>query len=99
MNHGGGGKRRRLRGGVVEADGQELFVMSIPSMLERLPAKLTTAERAVAALVLEGLSNREVATLRGTSVRTIANQVGSLFRKLGVNDRTELVGLLLVRTR
>jgi DNA-binding CsgD family transcriptional regulator len=42
--------------------------------------------------LLEGLSNEEIATERGVSARTVANQVASVFRKLGVSSRGELVG-------
>lgn len=52
--------------------------------------QLTAAEREVMALILADLSNAEVARRRGTSVRTVANQLQSLFRKLGVNSRAEL---------
>lgn len=51
---------------------------------------LTEAERGVLALLLEGLSNAEIAKRRKTSVRTVANQVASLFKKHGVSSRSEL---------
>ena len=57
----------------------------------RSAAELTAAEREVVGHILEGRSNAEIARLRGTSVRTVANQVASLFRKLGVSSRAELV--------
>lgn len=46
-------------------------------------------------LTLSGLSNAEVAKKRGTAVRTVANQLQSLFRKLGVNSRAELSARLV----
>lgn len=54
------------------------------------PPPLTTAERAVMALLLEGQSNAAIARRRGRAVRTIANQVASIFRKYGVGSRAEL---------
>jgi DNA-binding CsgD family transcriptional regulator len=42
---------------------------------------LTRAEREVLQLVLEGRSNAEIASARGRSIRTIANQVASILRK------------------
>lgn len=54
---------------------------------------LTEAETAVMALVLEGHSNAEIAQRRNVSVRTIANQLQSLFRKKGVSSRAELTAL------
>lgn len=55
------------------------------------PPGLSAAEREVARAALEGLSNGEIAAARGTSVRTVANQLQSIFRKLGVSGRTELI--------
>lgn len=51
---------------------------------------LSVAERRVVAAALRGRSNRDIATLRGTSVRTVANQLASAFEKLGVHSRREL---------
>jgi DNA-binding NarL/FixJ family response regulator len=53
-------------------------------------ALLTPAEREVAAAILEGKSNAAIARQRKSAVRTVANQVASLFRKLGVHSRGEL---------
>ncbi|MCK6537711.1 MAG: helix-turn-helix transcriptional regulator [Polyangiaceae bacterium] len=51
---------------------------------------LSAAEREVALLVAHGLSNAEIARARGVSPNTVANQIASLFRKLGVGSRLEL---------
>jgi DNA-binding CsgD family transcriptional regulator len=51
---------------------------------------LTGAELEVAAALIEGASNQRIAGARGFSVRTVANQVASIFRKLGVRSRGEL---------
>lgn len=56
-----------------------------------LPATLSAAEREVALALLEGKSNSEIAAARSTSVRTVANQVGAMFRKLGVHSRPEFM--------
>ena len=71
--------------------GDEYVVMSWPRDvgMERLD-ELTSAERAVTKLVLSGKSNSEIARQRGTSPRTVANQLASLYRKLGVRSRREL---------
>lgn len=57
-------------------------------------ALLTDAERDVVVLVLLGLSNKEVAGRRSCSARTVANQLASAYRKLGVGSRGELVARL-----
>jgi DNA-binding NarL/FixJ family response regulator len=57
-------------------------------------AALSEAETRVLAELATGRSNREIAISRGTSLRTITNQVSAVFRKLGVRSRSELVLLL-----
>jgi DNA-binding CsgD family transcriptional regulator len=74
--------------------GEELAVFSFPVPPPALPETLSAAEREVAVALLEGLSNSEIAVARRTSARTVANQVGSLFRKLGVRSRAEAVAAL-----
>jgi DNA-binding CsgD family transcriptional regulator len=54
-------------------------------------SSLTSAEREVMGLVADGLSNVDIAKRRGTSVRTVANQLAAMFKKLGVGSRSELV--------
>jgi DNA-binding CsgD family transcriptional regulator len=68
--------------------GSVLFVHPLPTI--PLIANLTPAEREVALLVLDGHDSATIAELRGTSVRTTANQVASIFRKVGVRSRAEL---------
>jgi len=74
-----------------------LTVLSFPLAPPAMPPGLSAAERAVALDLLEGKSNAEIAAARCTSVRTVANQVGSLFKKLGVHSRSQLVALLARR--
>jgi DNA-binding NarL/FixJ family response regulator len=50
-------------------------------------ASLSAAEREVAALLVEGLTNDQIAARRGVAVRTVANQVASLLRKTGAEGR------------
>jgi DNA-binding NarL/FixJ family response regulator len=54
-------------------------------------AALTSAEREVALLVVDGLTNAEIGVQRRSSPRTVANQIASVFRKLGVHGRLELI--------
>src|SRR5439155_12641354 len=51
---------------------------------------LTAQERQVAALVRQGLSNRDVAAQLFVSPRTVDFHLRNLFSKLGVSSRTEL---------
>jgi DNA-binding CsgD family transcriptional regulator len=57
---------------------------------------LSPSEQIVANLALEGYSNLQIARVRATSVRTVANQIGSIFQKLGVKSRRELCALSLL---
>jgi DNA-binding NarL/FixJ family response regulator len=68
--------------------GKILFVHPLPNAFD--DAKLSPSEREVAALILHGRDNASIAELRGTSVRTTANQVASIFAKLGVRSRAQL---------
>jgi DNA-binding CsgD family transcriptional regulator len=55
---------------------------------------LAPAELAVISLLVEGQTYAEIAQARQTSVRTVANQVASGFRRLSVSGRAELLCLL-----
>lgn len=59
----------------------------------RAEAPFTESEREVLALVRMGMSNEAIASARGRSVRTIANQVASLLRKTGAGSRRALAAL------
>jgi DNA-binding NarL/FixJ family response regulator len=76
----------------VDADGYVLltFRTSDKHASIRGAKRLTESERAVVALVLEGHSNSEIARVRGTSARTVANQISAIYRKLAVKSRREL---------
>jgi DNA-binding NarL/FixJ family response regulator len=76
-----------------EHDGRACVVLSYPWSGRRWKI-LTRAEREVASLVSRGVANRAIATARGTSPNTVANQIKSLFVKLGVSSRLDLVRLL-----
>jgi DNA-binding CsgD family transcriptional regulator len=54
---------------------------------------LSPAESEVAAHILKGRTNAQIAKIRSASERTVANQVANVFRKLGVSSRLELVAL------
>ena len=56
---------------------------------------LTERERSVLALMVEGLSNTQIAGRLGVSPSTIKSHVSSILSKLGVSSRTEAVTLAL----
>jgi len=54
-------------------------------------ASLSAAEREVLTLVERGMSNADIAKERGTALRTVANQVASLLKKLNLGSRYEII--------
>lgn len=84
-------------GAEIEHLAPDLVLLSFPLPEPRFPPELTDAEREVTRLVYDGASNAEIARARGVSPKTIANQLDSIYRKLGVTSRCELVSRLLPR--
>lgn len=60
-----------------------------------LPDSLSHAEKDVCRMLLEFRSTQEIAHARGTTPRTVANQVRRIFDKLGVDSRLALCAALL----
>lgn len=74
----------------MHVGGDEYVVISVPT--GDSPADtLTDAERDVARQVVAGLSKKQIARRRDSSVNTVANQVASIYLKLDVRSRAELV--------
>jgi DNA-binding CsgD family transcriptional regulator len=71
----------------------EMAVLSFPLLPVTLPDSLSEAERKVALGLIAGKSTAEIAAERRTSIRTVANQIASLFAKLGVRSRLQLAAL------
>ena len=60
------------------------------------PKELTAREREVLGCLAEGMSNKQIATALGISVRTVTVHVSNLLRKTGAASRTE-AALLAVK--
>jgi DNA-binding CsgD family transcriptional regulator len=73
----------------VARDEYAIFTFPIPE-IEPLP-ELSAAEREIVHALVEGQSNKEIAERRGTSHHTVANQLRSIYVKLGVSGRVELI--------
>jgi pimeloyl-ACP methyl ester carboxylesterase len=72
----------------------ELRAFLAPDASPDAPASttpLTLAERAVLALLAQGLDNRAIAERLGKREKTVRNQVSSIFDKLGVHTRAEAI--------
>jgi DNA-binding CsgD family transcriptional regulator len=82
---------------VFDALGAARWAEKAAADLARLPGRrrsttgeLTATERRVAALVAEGLSNKEVAARLFVTVRAVEANLSRIYAKLGVRSRTEL---------
>jgi DNA-binding NarL/FixJ family response regulator len=79
----------------VVRNGRALRIVSAPRPDRALHELLSPAECAVARLLIEGKRHVEIAALRETSTRTIANQLAAAFHKLRVSGRAELLSRLV----
>jgi DNA-binding CsgD family transcriptional regulator len=80
-----------LRVHVCRIDGEDFAVLDFPLSRPLRPDGLSAAELEVFELIIGGASNREIAERRRTSIRTVANQVASVFAKAKVSSRAELI--------
>lgn len=76
-------------------DGINMAVLSfaLPSLC--FPPELTPAEREIATMLCEGRPLKAIAKLRRRSRCTILNQARSIYAKLGVHSRAEMVHRLV----
>lgn len=73
----------------VAGDEYALLAFELPEI--NVPPGLSPAEREVVLAVATGQSNAEIARARGTSANTVANQLRSIYGKLKVGNRMELI--------
>ncbi|MFO0683147.1 MAG: LuxR C-terminal-related transcriptional regulator [Sandaracinus sp.] len=83
---------RALEGAVRVSPASGGLVVSVDLDGAWSAAGLTSAEAAIAALAVRGLTNAEIAARRGTSVATVVNQLRAVHRKLGTSGRVGLSG-------
>jgi len=88
-----------MRGFGLTFAGAKLVVLSLPTAVPRVPAGLSPAEAEIAKAVATGFTNSEIARRRGTSKRTVANQIAAIGRKTGASSRSEIAALLFTRPR
>jgi DNA-binding CsgD family transcriptional regulator len=69
--------------------GQPLVVIRVPAVAGQLPG-LTAREREVAALIADGLSNKEIATRLHLSVGTVKYHVHQILEKTGLPGRVAI---------
>jgi DNA-binding NarL/FixJ family response regulator len=85
---------KRVKVATFQVGDERYAVLSTPLHDEAAMASLSAAEREVASLAAAGLTNLEIGTYRHKSVRTVANQMASIMRKLKVSSRYELAARL-----
>jgi DNA-binding NarL/FixJ family response regulator len=89
---------RRPRGlRLEEATERGTLLVSFPIPNADFEGALTETETQIAQGILAGLSHADIARRRGTAPRTIANQVASIYKKLGVGSRLELSVIAVAR--
>lgn len=69
---------------------EPLRVVAFPRPDSELPA-VPPAELSVLRYLVEGMTHSEIARRRGTAIRTVANQLASVFRRFRVSGRRELI--------
>lgn len=80
---------------LARREGFRFLEARAPSMLERLAPR----EREVAELYARGRTHAEIAAALGLSPATARNHIARCFKKLGVNNKSELILLLGRHTR
>ena len=62
---------------------------------DSIEPRLSARERAVLALAAQGLTNQEIAGQLSVSIHGVKFHLASIFRKLGVGNRTAAVAMFL----
>ena len=71
--------------------GVQTLVVTYAAPLWSVPSCLSEAEVRVVLALVAGDSQQAIADARGLSRRTVANQIASIYRKLQVHGRLELL--------
>ena len=69
----------------------------IPSIRVRMNLGLTRRQQELVPLIARGLTNKEIASHLNLSEQTIKNHIHRMLRKVGADDRTEVVEIAGVR--
>lgn len=84
-----------LRLSTLRIDERELVVLSWQHQGDAVTrAPLSSVEREVLQLLLDGRSNADIARIRKRSLGTVKKQVRAALQKLGVSSRSELTAKL-----
>ncbi len=91
------GEAQRLSVQIERSPGQrdERRLVSSARLEQCLNRRLSAGELAVVSLLVEGKTYVEIAEQRKSAVRTVANQIASVYRKLGISGRIDLIRYLV----
>lgn len=78
----------------VRAVRQENILCLLISLRPPPSAALTPAELQVSSMAVQGMQNKEIARVLGTSPATVRNQLHAVYRKLGVVSRHGLIAAM-----
>jgi DNA-binding NarL/FixJ family response regulator len=87
--------RQRGRVSQLQFGNEEYTVISAARPDLEFPVELSIAEAAVVRCLVSGQSYAQISGERATSQRTVANQLATAFRKLGVSGRRATIERLL----
>jgi len=68
--------------------------LSLEEKFRSLPEPLTDREIEIAELAAQGMRNKEIAALLFLSERTVSNRLYTIFQKLGIDRRSELMDFI-----
>ncbi|MFE7842805.1 ATP-binding protein [Streptomyces sp. NPDC057474] len=85
-----GGRHRGPDEAIAYALHTEVEPTATPTATASAPSPLTPREQEVAALVAEGMSNRQIASALGRSPRTVHGHVENILAKLGFASRARI---------
>jgi len=80
----------------LHIDGQVYFVVSALRLDLQFPVPLSLAEAEVVRSLINGHTHAQISGARATSPRTVANQLATAFRKLGVSGRRATIERLIL---
>ena len=90
----GNGALHVARSSRLSSSDGDLLVVSFQRPDLELRGRLSPTECEVASLCMEGYSHDQMSAIRGSAERTIANQLGCVYRKLGLSGRGEFLAWL-----
>lgn len=79
----------------LDFEGEVHFVVSVARPDLRFPVSLSSAETEVLRRLLDGDTYAQISGARATSPRTVANQLATAFKKLGVSGRRATIERLI----